>query len=35
MRCDVAFLFASAAFTITAILWVVVSPETLARLIGV
>lgn len=35
MRLDVAFLFASAACTITAIIWVLVSPETLARVIGV
>lgn len=35
MRLDVAFLFAGVAFTTTAILWVLVSPETLARLIGV
>ena len=35
MRIDVVLFTASAVFTGSAILWVLVSPETLAQLVGV
>lgn len=34
-RLDVIVLLASAAFTLTTIIWTIVSPETLAALLGV